>query len=103
MNKHQFIEGGWSFNQQGEEVISVMTLVYVEGPKKKQVAERGDIVTSFDGEQFTLEGAQAPHKAGSSGRIYVRRGGMASQFFPSVCGLAWKRLNKKKAQRVLAV
>lgn len=97
-NKNQFIEGGWRFNQQGEEVISVMTLVYTEGPRKKQVAELGDIVTSGRGETWTLIGARAPHKPSSTGRIYVRGegGGIAREFFPSVCGLAWKPIRRKK-------
>jgi len=98
-NKNQFIEGGWRFNQQGEEVISVMTLVYTEGARKGQVAQRGDIVTSFRGERFTLTGARAPHNGSSTGRICVREGGvdgMASEFFPSVCGLKWKAIRRKK-------
>lgn len=98
-NKNQFIEGGWRFNQKGEEVISVMTLVYAEGPRKKQVAERGDIVTS-GGETWTLTGARAPHKPSSTGRIYVKGegDGMTREFFPSVCGLAWKPLSRRSCR-----
>ena len=104
-NTNQFIEGGWSFNQQGEEVLGVMALTYTGGHRKGRLAELGDTLTSSSGESYVLSGASSPHKPSSTGRVYVRRedDGMGREFFPSVFGLAWKRLNKKKAQRVLAV
>lgn len=105
-NKNQFIEGGWSFKRCGnqvEEVLGVMALTYTSGHRKGQLAEAGDTLTSLSGGSYVLSGASAPHKPSSTGRVYVEEeaGGMSREFFPSVFNLAWKRLNKKKAQGVL--
>jgi len=43
----------------------------------------------FRGEDFTITGATPPHKPSSTGRIYLSDG---SSFYPSVCGLEWKKL-----------
>ena len=51
----------------------------------------GDIVKSFRGELYRFDFAREPHKAGSTGRVYVTpcEGGRQREFFPSVIGAAW--------------
>lgn len=75
------------------------TIVY--GLVNEQTYEEvcvGDVVHSFRDDEkdiaWTVTGGRAPHKAGSTGRVYVRRVGETGdeQFFPSVFGLAWARV-----------
>lgn len=47
---------------------------------------KGDQHYNFRGELRTITGAQAPHKAGSTGRVYTDQGA----FFPSVLDLEWR-------------
>lgn len=51
----------------------------------------GQRVKSFRGEYATLEGGRAPHKEGSTGKVWVKEAGSTSQreYYPSVYGLAW--------------
>lgn len=44
-------------------------------------------VTSFRGERTKIKGGRAPHKSGSSGKVWPINGG---EYFPSVFGLHWK-------------
>lgn len=45
----------------------------------------GEEVVSFRGELYTLVGWDAPKRAGSSGRVYVKgASGETQEFFPSV-------------------
>lgn len=57
------------------------------------VTEGAKLVT-LKGDHYTLSGGEAPHKAGSTGKIYVLKEGATSEssFFPSVCGLRWKKV-----------
>jgi len=51
----------------------------------------GQKVKSFRGEYAILEGGRAPHKEGSTGKVWVKEAGSSSQreYYPSVYGLAW--------------
>ncbi len=51
-------------------------------------AVKGQEVTDFRGESWTLEGWQEPHKPSSTGRVYVSQDGAEFQreFFPGVVG-----------------
>ncbi len=57
------------------------------------IAYRGMPLETFRGESVTLERATAPHKPGSTGRVYVKFQGESSrgagEFFPSVVNLKW--------------
>ena len=72
------------------------TYVLVDDPSQMPVAI-GEEVCSQDGHGMTtaykLEGGRAPHKPGSTGRIWVRESPEHHQceYFPNVCNLAWVR------------
>lgn len=65
--------------------------------------DRGTTIFDREGQEYTVEGGAAPLKPGSTGRVYVRRGGKLPgkfhEFFPSVVGLEWRQL-RAKLQRV---
>ncbi len=57
------------------------------------MVSRGQVVTTFRGESVVVTGGKAPHKPGSTGKVYVRfeaekRVG-GGEFFPSVIGARW--------------
>ena len=56
-----------------------------------QPLKAGDIVQTFRGEAYRFDFGREPHKAGSTGRVYVTplEGGSQREFFPSVIGAAW--------------
>lgn len=55
-----------------------------------QPITKGDVLVDFRGDTATAVGGSAPHKAGSTGRVYVRlAGGFDGSFFPSVFDLIW--------------
>jgi hypothetical protein len=60
---------------------------------------KGDIVTSFRGEDHYLLGGSPPHKQGSSGRVSVEmKNGLGdSQYYPTVFDLEWVQLVKEQA------
>jgi len=78
--------------QQGHDGMYVL----VDDPSQTPVA-MGEEVCSQNGlgmvTAYKLEGGRAPHKPGSSGRIWVRESPIHGQceYFPGVCGLAWVR------------
>jgi hypothetical protein len=44
----------------------------------------------FRGDVVTLLGGRAPHKSGSTGRVWVKLpNGITGEFFPSVIDLVW--------------
>lgn len=55
----------------------------------------GEVATSFRGERMVVVGGRPPHKAGSTGRIYVKEpgdeGAGVAEFFPGVCEMKWVR------------
>ena len=55
--------------------------------------EIGDTIKTFRGEPGILKSIVVPHKAGSTGRVYVELDESESQwdseFFPSVIGAEW--------------
>lgn len=59
-------------------------LVY-EG--SEQLVEVGDRVTSAL--EYIVEGGRAPHKAESSGRVYVRIGDSQRDLYPTVLSMKW--------------
>jgi hypothetical protein len=78
--------GNWKLvNQAGEEV------------------NKGDIVTSFRGEDHYLLGGSPPHKQGSSGHVSVKKihkmkNGLGDcQYYPTVFDLEWVQLVKEQA------
>lgn len=46
-------------------------------------------VTSFRGEREVITGGRAPHKPGSTGRVWTNSGG---EYYPSVFCLEWIRI-----------
>lgn len=50
----------------------------------------GETVTDFRGDKATVTGGEAPHKQGSTGRVYVKQNEHEAQYFPSVFELEWK-------------
>lgn len=48
----------------------------------------GETVRNFRGEWEQITGGKPPHKAGSTGRVWIK--GKATEFFPSVFGLEWR-------------
>lgn len=72
-------EQGWTLFREGGDEVS-----------------KGESVTSFDGEEFTLVGAQPPAHAGSTGRVYVEDADQRSlELFPEVVGLKWRTSSKE--------
>jgi len=68
-----------------------MTLV-LEG--EGQPVEQGMILTSFRGERFRVTDGRAPHKPGSTGRVYCvavddQADGPSSEFYPGVIKAMW--------------
>lgn len=53
----------------------------------------GAELTTFRGEKVVLTGGTAPQHEASSGRIYVKyENGTEAGFFPSVCGLEYRKV-----------
>ena len=48
----------------------------------------GEAVRSYRGEDCVLTGGRAPHKPGSTGKVWTSDGG---EYYPSVFGLRWVR------------
>lgn len=58
-------------------------------------ASIGDLLTDRDNIPHTLTGGVAPHKYGSTGRVYVTsEDGETHEYFPSVFGLSWQPVNE---------
>ena len=51
--------------------------------------KRGQVLTDFRGDKQMVRDGTAPHKAGSTGRIYMTSG---RAFYPVVYGCQWVRL-----------
>lgn len=51
----------------------------------------GDVRTMRDGAQHTVTGGRAPHKPGSTGRVYTSAVGETwhGEYFPAVVGATW--------------
>lgn len=47
---------------------------------------KGEAVRSFRGEHAVITGGRAPHKPGSTGKVWTEGGG---EYYPSVFGLRW--------------
>ena len=64
------------------------TLVYVKGGKPVPM---DDIVTLRDGQRVKITGGRAPHKPGSTGRVWVQdlANGAETEFFPGVVDAQW--------------
>jgi len=51
----------------------------------------GDTLKTFRGDEHAIRGGAAPHKPGSTGKIYTG----SSEYFPSVFGCTWRADNVK--------
>ena len=70
---------------------------YILCHKNGDVCGLGEVLETFRGEAWTIEGGRPPHKPASTGRVYVKRGGgMTREFFPGVFNLEWGELNDGK-------
>jgi len=78
----------------GQNYEGVDMVLRFESGKRVEI---GDVVNMRDGDTATVTGGSAPHKPGSTGRIYVRMSGVSTEmpFFPSVCGARWVPENDK--------
>lgn len=47
----------------------------------------GDTVTDFRGDTATIKGGRAPHKPGSTGRVWTDE--YSQEYFPAVFDLEW--------------
>lgn len=56
------------------------------------LAEVGDVITTFRGEQVELRGGTPPHNDRSAGRVIVRSTGKGvnSEFYPNVVNAHWE-------------
>tara|TARA_B110000967_G_C18901607_1_gene575802 strand:+ start:3497 stop:3748 length:252 start_codon:yes stop_codon:yes gene_type:complete len=73
-----------SINKQG------FTLIYQDG--RGEVCAK-ELVTSYRGEKWVVEGGTPPHKPSSTGRVWVRLPDNSTwneEFFPSVFGMEWR-------------
>lgn len=62
-----------------------------------QAVELDETVVDFRGEDATVQGGRAPHKPGSTGRVYVDEGNMyEGEYFPGVYGLIWRPVAEYK-------
>jgi hypothetical protein len=52
----------------------------------------GDALSARDGDVWTVQGGRAPTHEGSSGRIYVTKAGIETEFFPHVFSAKWVRV-----------
>ena len=48
--------------------------------------QAGDVLEDFRGDPVTVTGGKAPHKPGSTGKVWTADGG---EFYPSVVNCAW--------------
>lgn len=74
MNKHHITDGAWA-------LINEATGFAVF---------RGEILPDFRGDAGVIVGGYAPHKPSSTGRVRTADG---QEFFPSVYGLKWIKIN----------
>lgn len=67
-----------------------MKLIYTQYETPVQVGDNINIAQPGDPvEVATVTGWREPHKAGSSGRVYVKVNNKDREFFPSVIGAHW--------------
>lgn len=59
-------------------------MILVHSSSKAPV-NKGEILTSFRGEQYEVTGWREPQHSGSTGRVWVQGG----EFFPSVFNCEW--------------
>lgn len=67
-----------------------MILVYEETGEPVQI---GDVIKTFRDETVEVRGIEKPHKAGSTGRVYVidnEDADFQMSYFPSVIGAVWR-------------
>jgi hypothetical protein len=64
-------------------------MILVEA-KTGKVVNRGDMITTFDGESVLLVDWLEPRCFNSTGRIVVRSNGVDDLYYPSVCNLEWE-------------
>lgn len=56
--------------------------------------ETGDTVVTFRGDAYVCVGGRAPHKPGSTGKVWCRRGGSETEFYPGVVGAVWCKVKR---------
>ena len=66
-----------------------MRLVYTDTGEPVKAGDA--VMLSPSGGLATITGYREPHKAGSTGRVYVKRWGSTTEleYFPSVVGARW--------------
>lgn len=60
---------------------------YLKNVRTGQPVTRGQTLRDFRGEHAAIVGGRAPHKPGSTGRIYTEHG---HELFPGVFGCTWE-------------
>lgn len=62
------------------------TLVHIATGFPVQMNER----VVEDDRKLMITGGRAPHKSGSSGRVWVKEGKALYEWFPHVCDMKWE-------------
>lgn len=67
---------------------------YILKDEYNEIKKRNDTVFSGSN-MYELTGGRAPHKPGSTGKIWVRVASThhEAEFYPFVCGLKWVKKN----------
>jgi len=56
-----------------------------------RVMDVGEFVKDFRGDEAEITGGRAPHKMGSTGRVYVTyEDGTTGEYYPGVFNLEWQ-------------
>lgn len=66
--------------------------LYVDG----KLAVKGQKVTDFRGQEYTLIGWQEPLHSASSGRVQIKQGKCSGEYFPGVINAEFREVDSNK-------